>query len=209
MIDAFIDFAQSLFPSISPYVKEQTKEALKQFERDNKRIDLFDQKPFDFLSQGDILEGIPFLSLDENGEVQAYTGKGMIISNTCSCEHDDNIIIAPMIKLDDLSVEKSSIRKNLNYRLFYLPANDYDEYVVDFSLMNTHNKQVINNMINAGKINREKSLNVFGFYLLLTKLTICFMRPEDKDVQYERRTDFEKRHVLKESFVDFNYGTVS
>ena len=31
MLDEFIEFTQSLFPSISPYVKDKTKEAIKQF----------------------------------------------------------------------------------------------------------------------------------------------------------------------------------
>lgn len=197
MLKAFIDFTTSLFPSINPYIQEQTKRALEQFHLKNERIEVFSQKPFDYLSQGDILDGIPFLTMSEKGDISCRNGKGMIISNTCSCENNNDIVVAPMYRLDDLDMENSlsAIRDNLNYRLFYLPATDYDEYVVDFSQMNTINTIVLNNLICTGKIKKEKSLNQFGFYLFLTKLTICFMRPEDEGVQSEREQEFMNQHI--------------
>lgn len=63
MLDEFIDFTQSLFPSISPYVKERTKAAIKQFELNGKKLNLFNYKAYDYLTQGDIFDGIPFTSV--------------------------------------------------------------------------------------------------------------------------------------------------
>lgn len=186
MLDEFIDFTQSLFPSISPYVKERTKTAMKQFELSGKKLNLFNYRPYDYLTQGDIFEGIPFTRIEEDGNISAYRGKGMLISNTCSADHDDEIVIAPLLDIDSLGLNRADIFNNLHYRLLYLPDERYESYVVDFSLLNTFNKDVLNRMIVQGRVVKETSLNQFGFYLFLCKLTICFMRPEDEDVQADR-----------------------
>ena len=67
MLDEFIDFTQSLFPSISPYVKDRIKATIKQFELNGKKLDLFNYKAYEYLAQGDIFEGIPFTRLEEDG----------------------------------------------------------------------------------------------------------------------------------------------
>ena len=167
MLDEFIEFTQALFPSISPYVKEQTKAAVKQFRLDGKKLNLFNYKPYNYLSQGDIFEGIPFTRIDEDGNITAYRGKGMLISNTCSADHDDEIVLAPLLDIDLLGLGKADIVNNLHYRLLYLPDERYENYVVDFSLLNTFNKHVLIKMMEQGKVIKETSLNQFGFYLLL------------------------------------------
>ena len=194
MLDEFIDFTQSLFPSISPYVKERTKAAIKQFELNGNKLNLFNYKAYDYLTQGDIFDGIPFTRLEEDGSISAYRGKGMLISNTCSADHDDEIVIAPLLDMDSLGLNKADIVNNLHYRLLYLPDERYESYVVDFSLLNTFNKGVLNGMIEQGKVAKETSLNQFGFYLFLCKLTICFMRPEDEEVQADRRENYVQLH---------------
>lgn len=194
MLNEFIDFTQSLFPSISPYVKEQTKESMKQFRLTGKKLNLFNYKPYDFLAQGDILDGIPFTRIGSDGNISLNKGKGMILSNTCSADHDDDIIIAPLIEIDELGLNKTDIVNNLHFRLMYLPDCKYEKYVIDFSLMNNFNKNVLNKLISEGKVIKETSLNQFGFYLLLCKLTICFMRPEDEAVQQDRRDNFIEQY---------------
>ena len=190
MLDEFIEFTQALFPSIQPYVKEQTKKAMKQFELEGKTLNLFNNKAYDFLSQGDILDGVPFTRINKNGEITAYHGKGMIMSNTCSADHDADIVIAPLLEIKDLNIDKKNITSNLHYRLLYLPDEKYEDKVVDFSLMNTFNKDLLNELIEKNTVKKESSLNQFGFYILLCKLTICFMRPEDEEVQADRRSNY-------------------
>lgn len=63
MLDEFIDFTQSLFPSISPYVKDKTKAAIKQFKLNGKKLNLFNYKAYDYLTQEDIFDGIPLPEL--------------------------------------------------------------------------------------------------------------------------------------------------
>ena len=65
---------------------------------------------------------------------------------------------------------------------------------MDFSLLNTFSKDVLNRMIEKGKVVKETSLNQFGFYLFLCKLTVCFMRPEDEEVQKDRRQNYIQLH---------------
>ena len=196
MLDEFIEFTQSLFPSISPYVKDKTKEAIKQFELKGKKLNLFNYKAYDYLTLGDIFDGVPFSRIEEDGNISVYRGKGMLISNTCSADHDDEIVIAPLLEIDSLGLNKTDIVNNLHYRLLYLPDERYENYVVDFSLINTFNKDVLNRMIEQKRTVKETSLNQFGFYLFLCKLTICFMRPEDEDVQADRRKNYIQSHCV-------------
>ena len=142
----------------------------------------------------DIFDGIPFTRIEEDGTISAYKGKGMLISNTCSADHDDDIVIAPLLNIDSLGLKKSDVVNNLHYRLLYLPDEKYENYVVDFSLINTFNKSILNRMIEQGKVVKESSLNQFGFYLFLCKLTTCFMRPEDEEVQADRRKNYMQLH---------------
>ncbi len=195
MLDEFIKFVQQLFPSIDPYISDQLEIALDQFKREGKKLNLFQHVPFDYLSQGDILNGIPFIRVNTTGDIESKTSRGMIISNTCSCDHDEDIIIAPIFDGKELDVDLSMLKCNKYYRLMYLPDYNVDDYAVDFSLMNTFSTKTLNRLIELGKVKREKSLNQFGFYLLITKLTVCFLRPEDLEVQENRRNDYLGQYI--------------
>ncbi len=74
--------------------------------------------------------------------------------------------------------------------LKYIKAN-----VVGINLRELRfNKSILNRMIEQGKVVKESSLNQFGFYLFLCKLTTCFMRPEDEEVQADRRKNYMQLH---------------
>ena len=44
-------------------------------------------------------------------------------------------------------------------------------------------------MIESGKINKIRSLNIYGFYLFICKITIYLCRPEDKGVNEKRKEE--------------------
>lgn len=186
MISEFVSFVKELFPSINPYTKEQVRSALKQFETSGQYYRFFLNHPFDFLAQGDIIESLPFIKYDKFGNQSVYKTKGMLLSNTCDAENDDVVVFAPLIPLDKLKLNKSDVANNLIYRLLYFPDSFVSNYVVDLSLMNSFSKDLIVSSLEGKKLNKVASLNDFGYYLFLSKLTVHMMRPEDESVQKDR-----------------------
>jgi len=191
MINDFIDFVHELFPSISPYAKDKVKDALKQFSVSGKKMNCFMFKSFEDLCQGDIIETLPFTKYDEEGNTLIYKTKGILLSNSCDAENDSTVVFAPLIPISEISLDANKINnitKNLNFRLLYFPDPKLADFVVDLSLLNSYNKNLIVNSINNGKLNKVVSLSQFGYYLFLCKLTVHFLRPEDTGLQALRKT---------------------
>ena len=61
MLKEFIDFVDSVLPSVSPDFRDGAKEAIAQFEKSKQKITYLSNNPLDELSQGDIISKIPFL----------------------------------------------------------------------------------------------------------------------------------------------------
>ena len=184
----FVDYVKTIFPNIDPYIESETKKSLLQFKETGKSCGYSTTYIFDYLSQGDIIEGIPFSRISADGSISAFRGKGIVLSNTCSCDHDDSILVAPFIDISKYGKDRSTIKDNLNYKLMYLP--EYKDLVIDFSLSNAINKNLIKNQIESGAMRKERTLNVIGFYLLIAKLTVCFLRPENAEVQSVRKDKY-------------------
>lgn len=187
MMKSFIDFAHELFPSISPYTKENVKEAIRQFESKGRKFNFFLYDSLKYLSQGDIIGELPFTYYTSDGSVRKFKSNGLLLSNTCDAENDDTIIFAPLIPINGFDGDLTNILKNMNYRLLHFPDKDFHDYVIDFGLINSYSTKLIGQSIEDKKINKIASLNDLGYYLFLCKLTIHFMRPEDIEVQQTRR----------------------
>ena len=177
MLDEFINYVQKLFPSISPYVKNQTEQAIRQFKLSGRTLNLLNDKPYDYLTQGDILSNVPFVKIEENGGISAQRSYGMLLSNTCSADHDDDIVIAPLLQIKDLGLNRNDIVNNLHYRLFYLPDKRFEELVVDFSLMNTFNKNLLNAQIEDGKVKKSVFIESNGILSAFIKTYSLFYAP--------------------------------
>lgn len=188
MLTDFVKFVEELFPSISPYTREEVKRSIRQFETLGRHTKFCLAQPFEFLSQGDIIGNIPFVRFNEKGEQSTLSTKGMLISNTCDAENDDSILFAPLVPLSKITGDIHAMKNNLNYRLLYIPDADLDDYIVDLSLVNSYSRKLIEGGMTAGKIQKFSSLNKLGYYLFLSKLTVHMMRPEDSGVQ-SMRTD--------------------
>ena len=181
MIKEFIEFVSELFPSISPYTKENVKKAIEQFNVDN--LEWFMPSHMNDLSQGDIIELLPFSFYNDNGERETLMSKGIVLSNSCDIDHDDNIIIAPLILTKDVLKTQESInnlKKNRHYDKMCFTNSQLDEYFVDFTRSTSFNRKIIDRLLKE-KTSVEYSLNQYGYYLLLTKLTVYFLRPEDSE----------------------------
>lgn len=180
MIKELIQFTTELFPSISPYTKESVNKAIEQFDYEN--LEWFRPMRLHYLSQGDIIERIPFTFVDENGKRDTILTKGIILSNTCDLSRDDYIMIAPLIQYDNVldDNQKKIARANKYYDKMCFTNSQLDGYFIDFTRAMSFNRNLLLKLL-EDKTNIEYSLNQYGYYLLLTKLTIYFMRPEDKE----------------------------
>lgn len=198
-MNAFIDLVKDIFPStVDKFTAEEAKECLKQFRKENKfgnqsvglgkEYDFFTKYSDDILRQGDILDKVPFLYINTKGEQKRLITKGMILSNTCDLSRDEYIHIAPLIEIEDL-IKVVDEEKRVNYkkdlidnrifRFLYLPHNCLKDYVVNFHLITSFPRGLMVNKIESKEINVENSLNQIGFYFLLCKLTVYFMREEN------------------------------
>ncbi|HOK92078.1 MAG TPA: hypothetical protein PKX79_04005 [Spirochaetota bacterium] len=141
------------------------------------------------MAQGDIINNIPFYFIDSTGKEKKRKCMGMMISNTCDAENREYIIFCPCFTVDEFKELKiDNIVSNTYYNLFYLPIKPSieDNIVVNFSITTSISRERILENIDKNIINKCFSLNQFGYYYFIAKLTIHFMRPEDIQVQSSR-----------------------
>lgn len=188
MIPKFIDFCKELFPSIDPYTKEQAKQAMKQFEDIEGPVLCRPCGTFDLL-QGDIFSEIPFFYTDENGEMKVIRRKAQLLSNTCDASRDELLLFAAIHPLSDIHDNESMISnivRNKRYSAFYLPDHLLKDDYVDFELINSMSRETFLRLHEEQKVSRIASLTMVGYYMLICKLTVFFMRPEDVQVNSGR-----------------------
>ena len=188
MIPEFIDFCKELFPSINPYTKEQAKKAMQQFEGTQGPVLSQTCNTFDLL-QGDIFSEIPFFYTGADGEVQLIRRKAQLLSNTCDATRDKTLLFAAIHPLDELQENPSmisNITKNQRYSTFYLPDDTLKNEFVDFELISSISREFFLKLYNEKKVDRIATLTLTGYYMLICKLTVFFMRPEDTDVNCHR-----------------------
>ena len=58
---------------------------------------------------------------------------------------------------------------------------------VDFELVTVISRDAILKMLESNKLTKKISLNEYGFYMLLSKLTVYFCRRQDADTEKDRR----------------------
>lgn len=187
MIKFFDDYCNRLFPSIDTSVKNSVLDAIKQI--DMTKTPWFMNNLLDELSQGDILDRIPFNIIQDDGSVVTYMTKGLILSNTCDLQRDPYIVIAPLFNIEgsefnDTQIE--TIKNNMYSEKMGFKNSSLDNYFVDLSKSMSFNRNVIVSAIEKSKIKREKSLSQFAAYMLYIKLTIYYMRIENHE-HFEKR----------------------
>ncbi len=190
MISQFIDLVKEIFPCISNASVEELKTALKEFSEKQHRVDFFDHCIKDVLTQGDVLSEMNFLSLDEQGNPSKFKSKALVLSNTCACQRETNIIIAPMLSLSEESMETlriSDLQNNLIYRILYFPdKRNYSNFYVDLNRITSVPRKLLFEAMEKEIIKRESSLSLLGYYLLICKLSVYLMRPEDSIINESR-----------------------
>lgn len=180
MIKEFIDYTYQIFPSIDTNVKNGIKDLIGQY--DTFKPNWFSDT-LEILSQGDIIDSLPFLEYDDEGNEIPFMTKGMILSNTCDLTRDKNIIVAPLIpfKNDFKPATRDAIKNNLVSGKMCLSCCELEDFYIDFSMSTSFPRSVIMNLYEEKKINRVHSLSQFGFYFLCSKVAIYYLRVENYD----------------------------
>jgi len=180
----FINYTNEIFPAIDMSVKKSLKDALEQF--DINKFSWFTTEKLDGITQGDILDVIPFQIQDKNGNYKAFPTKALVLSNSCDLTRDKYITLVPLIPYNDTNEFNDNQKKDLlnnkyNGKMCFTGTN-IEGYYVDFTRVQSFNRELILGLIEKGKINLEHSLSQFAWYFLLTKLTIHYMRVEDHEL---------------------------
>lgn len=189
MIGGFLDYCSALFPSIDPYTKEGAKRALEQYKDSFQTDSLTLSTPSDVFLQGDIFTEMPFFYCDEDGEQSVLTLKAQLISNTCDATRDERVLFAGVFPLKEFESEGKgkldAIKSNKTYKLFYIQGHE-EEYVIDFSLINSVPLSIFYRLIQEKHLKRIISLSQIGYFIFITKLTVFLMRPEDENANSSR-----------------------
>lgn len=188
-MNEFIGIAQQVFPAITNDVAVNTIKAIRESFK-GKSYE-FCIPPFDLQAQADIYTTLPFRFLDHDGNLRSLSARGLLLTNTCDTDRDERLSFAAMIPVKeytDRGQNETSIKQNEFTSLMYIPSTvaDVGDYVVDLTIINSFSRFQIEKAIEAGKVQRVATLNQFGYYMFLLKLTVFFMRPEDPDTHEMR-----------------------
>lgn len=187
MLVEFIDFVDSILPSVSPDFRDGAKKAILQFEKEGHTLNFLTADKLKELSQGDILSKVPFTYFKEDGEQCIFTADAMVISTSCHIDQKEKIILVPVFPLISFTGNKYDLQKNIIYDYMYIPDSQMGDKFVDFSILCTYSKSLIMEGIKRGRIKRIASLNQLGYYFFIVKLTVYFMRKEDSGTLEERK----------------------
>lgn len=193
MLDALHDLLKELYCSISSETIDEAKKALQDALSPYSELDdhkYFIQSPLDEgWGQGDIFSEIKFHYRNEKGEIKEPKLKGLLLSNTCDSVRNQEVLFAPIRAISDFTTNEDTekdLKKNIIYNYMYIRDKELEDCFIDFGKAASFSRQLICDGITNKKLNRLHSLTNVGYYLFLLKLTIYFMRWEDKDFNQKR-----------------------
>lgn len=190
MLKEFIEFVDSVLPSVSPDLKDGAKEAILQFEKTGEQVKYMMLSPLEKLSQGDILSKVPFSYFEDTGEQKTFVADALALSTSCHIDQKERIVLVPVFSIEKFDGNIVDLKKNTIFDYMYIPDTIMSDKFIDFEYMNTYSKKLIMGAIEADKIKRIGSLNQLGYYLFIIKLTVYLMRKEDNDTLTERNVGF-------------------
>lgn len=191
MLEPLVKLCKELFPAIADETHEAAEKAIREIHETSKNYSLI-SRPLENvqLAQGDIFSGIPFCYINQNGSMSKQELEGMLLTNTCDNQRRDNLLFSPLRRISDLFPDDSTMAKRLKengyYYLFYLNEQGISDKFVDFNQVMSINRERFVKRLEDSTVSRLCSLSQIGYYVFITKLTIFFMRYEDKDVNGNR-----------------------
>ena len=186
MLREFIDFVDSVLPSVSPNFREGAKNAISQFRLEGRQLKYMTLKPLEQLSQGDVLSPVAFRYFDEDGAEKSFVADAMVLSTSCNVDRQRKILLSPVFPLDRFQGDITALKDNQIFDYMYIPDVALADKFVDFEYINTYSTKLILQGIKTGKIRRIGSLNQLGYYFFIVKLTVFLMRKEDAQTLQER-----------------------
>lgn len=181
MLKEFVEFVDSVLPSVFPDFRDGAKDAIAQFEKEGHQINYLTAGLLPELSQGDIISKVPFTYFEEDGKQMIFTADAMVISTSCHIDQKDKILMVPVLPIESFVGNLVELKKNMVYDYMYIPDSTMSKRYVCFNLMTSYNKNLILNGIGDNRIKRIASLNQIGYYFFIIKLSVYLMRKEDPD----------------------------
>ena len=163
----FFDIVQTALPSIPLDKIENIKFAINQFNLEGKSIKITSEL-LDCFSQGDIISGIPFIYYERDGNQSVGVYNAMVLSNTCDIQRNENILVAPIFPVSEyIHKDITSLKKNYIYEFMYFDDIIIGESYINFGIINSINRVMIEEGIKLNKFNRIRSLTDIGYYMFI------------------------------------------
>ena len=206
MTDFFLDDLKTILPpELTESKKGRLSEGLKQFLKDTLSqekyyTDFYSTSNYSYFLQGDLIKELRFPVFDKDSKTyKKLYYDAILLSTTCDVDVNNvrNIpkkaIIAKIIPLDNfvdalanLEIKNATdiltqVKNQMYSNVLYLPKSkngvDYIAYFDDISVIEIDELNWLKGDI---KNNRIESLDYFGYYLFLFKLSFHFCRlPEE------------------------------
>lgn len=187
MLKEFIDFVDSVLPSVAPDFREGAKNAISQFESEGRQLKYTMLRPLAQLSQGDVLSSITFRYFEEDGSEKSFLADAMVLSTSCNIDRQRKILLSPVFPISQFQGDITALKNNQIFDYMYVPDGALTDKFVDFGYINTYSTKLILHGIESQKFCQIASLNQLGYYFFIIKLTVFLMRKEDSGTLQERR----------------------
>ncbi len=182
-------YFKEAFPILPGSARREPEQALQQFYIENIGVIQTVKDPLPEWSQGDILDPIPFIDWSEDGEPVFFEAPGMIMNSTCDLDRKENIVLCPCLLLSDFKGLSAydDISKNIVFDFLFLgKCLTGNEWVVDLSRPMTLPRKRMMAKIEGESISRKHSLTDKGWYLLITKFAMKYLRSDDPETMGQR-----------------------
>jgi len=166
----FRDWVATLLPAVA----DAPREAIAQFiQAGTFRYHIVEGVAAEAL-QGDLLSELPFVSIDVEGREEIERSPAMILSASCDVENDSDMVVCMCIPAKDVwnaGVPETDGTRQRLFRYMYLPEPDL---MADLGRITT----IRSGLLHRGLVRRTASLTPFGYYLMVTKVAVHFLRLE-------------------------------
>lgn len=184
--EAILNLYKEAFPAVSAGTRARFKSFLAARAKDHKWM--FSGALKGHLSQGDIIAPLPAFFFDGTSVKQGREpGPGILLEHECDMSVDDgqvrnsHYVFAPLIPADvlrDYFDDFSAIENNsITHKIYFsaLPP-DGAAYVADLNMIGSLRANWLHEALEKRSLSRLASLSDNGFYFLLAKLTVHFLR---------------------------------